>query len=68
MSKMIWTTQKPEKPGYWWHRAEYEKPGVLKVYRINDELKIEAGVGFKLLSLVEGGEWAGPLPEPEEPS
>lgn len=71
---MTWTTQKPEKPGWYWCRWVMEDDrGDAFVCELdfNDE-KVLCLVQheFNWLPLDEFGkrEWAGPLPEPEEPS
>lgn len=65
---MIWTTEKPTKPGwYWWRREKGFIPSFLHV--TTDHLK---GTGFFIVGAYTvrfqniGGEWAGPIPEPEE--
>lgn len=69
---MIWTTTRPEKPGWYWYR----KDGLLSCWKIRigdgkrTELwayqphRIDDGHGLQLLYF-KGGEWQGPI-EPEE--
>ena len=62
-----WTTEPPTKPDFYWHRDGgilsiayvYEGAGTLFCHFAGEEAPT-------LLDLVTG-EWAGPIPEPQEP-
>ena len=75
MSTLHWTTQPPTEPGYYWWRAEQIDPRWPEIVEINRFVDIH-GTPF-LGGYVAGsarrrhinemtGEWAGPIPEPEE--
>lgn len=65
-----WTTEKPTKPDYYWHKDDSED-GLLDIayiYGDQDSGMFCYFAGEKeptLLDLVTG-EWAGPIPEPKE--
>lgn len=75
MPNLIWTSKRPTVPGwYWWRkRGDYylasRGPVVVQIeegYRRNSGwLLYIVGVGGSLED--KPGEWAGPLPHPEEP-
>ncbi len=61
---MKWTTEKPTTPGWYWYKgAGYST--TLYVYTANGGLFVE---DHDYTGPVQGypGEWAGPIPEPEE--
>lgn len=67
---MTWTTNKPTTPGWYWWRRNKDKN--LTCHEIGYRHEHD---GLWILSLPDeyvrideyGGEWAGPIPEPEEP-
>lgn len=66
---MKWTREKPTQPGWYWWRAPRKRPRVLLVsaYAFT-KTRYQDGLGGDVY-LVENmvpGEWAGPIPEPEE--
>jgi len=64
---MTWTTTAPTQPGwYWWRnlRAKREAEIIyLRWYR--DQLAL-GNFTLKGFTLLETGEWSGPIAEPEE--
>ena len=68
--RLHWTTEKPTKPDYYWHKDDTED-GLLDIayiYGDQDSGMFCCFAGEKeptLLDLVTG-EWAGPIPEPKE--
>lgn len=68
---MMWTTDKPTTPGwYWWrHRhgwkadASWTVPKIVKV--VNKAGLLMVCAWCQLGNMLDG-EWAGPIPEPEE--
>ena len=64
---MTWTTETPTKKGYYWHRCVGERrASIVWVFYWDGALRMTLGGDF--LKIVDvGGQWAGPIPEPEEP-
>jgi len=65
---MIWTTEKPNKPGwYWWRSANDQVPRMIyhgSVFdRVPDGAPHEEPLAF-LKNYIDKGEWAGPLEPP----
>lgn len=64
--EVIWTTQKPTKPGAYWNKSEH---GVVQMVVLTDtpfgmlHVNCEGDTNFENY----GGEWQGPL-EPKEPA
>lgn len=62
--RLRWTTEPPKKPGWYWWR--WCKGAELNPLYVRDGLIVE----YPRQSLTHvagiGGEWAGPIPEPEE--
>jgi hypothetical protein len=54
---MKWTTEKPTKPGWYWER----KFDTVHIKYFDRDLFFGG-----LYTAWETGEWAGPIPEPEE--
>ena len=72
---MIWTNNKPTKPGwYWWRRTngKHWTERVAAKYRVVAHGGTLWMLGFHKIPLshdwLDYGEWAGPIPLPEEPS
>lgn len=64
---MQWTTEKPTEPGwYWWRLDERKSPIVFLRCGDNFHTVIDLYDGWDGTS-PDGGEWSGPIPEPEEP-
>ncbi len=64
---MIWTTEKPTRTGwYWWRRPSIPEDVIVEVYKDkrNPAMLMLRGRGRLY---VQRGQWAGPIPEPEEP-
>lgn len=82
MSDLVWTTEKPTKPGAYWFRGEdglrlcYLKPDTYLDLTAMEELTTlevcSIKVGRTLGTFCQGeiskwsGEWAGPIAEPKE--
>ena len=71
---MIWTTKKPRKAGWYWYRHEHVDECIecvqWKVWSLSKNQKRLAAIGTAGHTFIHtyGGEWAGPIPEPKEPS
>jgi len=71
---MIWTTEKPVKPGWYWYRADSSIEAHAQVVHVREpnqelarnEWEVEF-TGFETAHKLDEqkGEWAGPIPEPE---
>ena len=60
--RMIWTTKKPTKPGWYWYRGECDRDTVKVLHYIDDDgdgpyLATSEDVALSDLD----GEWAGPV-------
>lgn len=70
---MIWTTEKPTQPGWYWCRwfdeYEYGEPFTCYLDHNDDDILCVIQLEFAWLPLDEFGvrQWAGPIPHPEEP-
>lgn len=60
---MIWTTDKPTKAGWYWHRQSPHPPEIVLVYI--DYTGNLSAFGERL-EWITDSQWAGPIPEPEE--
>ena len=78
---MIWTTEKPSCPGWYWWKPEGEsnlRPELCWVFydRIDHEcMRVvfyhwngEVSQTIKLNQFLHTPKWAGPIPEPKEPA
>lgn len=79
---MIWTTEPPTSPGWYWLRSatiesrfyhEQESKNLIRqAIIVNVYRRLDQSLGFYLdldaigLSEIKSGEWAGPLPLPED--
>jgi len=62
---MTWTTARPSVPGFYWFRDAYvSRPFV--TYLDREEFIIRNPMSGRNSILVWPGEWAGPIPVPEE--
>jgi hypothetical protein len=62
-SPMVWTTEKPTRPGFYWYYCDaWGKPGITEVFPAFDRLLMYEGDG-SAIDLV-AARWAGPIPEP----
>jgi hypothetical protein len=62
---MTWTTNLPKEPGWYWWRSSRQEPAPVKLFQMsNGDLYSKAGLRVHEFSL---GQWAGPIPLPEEP-
>ena len=65
---MTWTTEQPKVPGWYWFKGEY---GIRIAWikhdsrKMNELYAVIGGVGNWMSTL--HGQWAGPIPEPQEP-
>jgi hypothetical protein len=67
-ARMMWTTDKPTVPGwYWWRRTVARQPA--KVY-VLEFIESHNGLHNSRWGsvMVLDGEWAGPINQPEEPA
>jgi len=68
---MNWTTEKPTKPGWYWHRNGRGDmwPSVILLRLVDDRLRVRLGDECWPLDspvIFEGDEWAGPLEPPAD--
>lgn len=67
---MIWTTEKPTKPGWYWWRDPYKNNRAPEVCRVMDRkgqlIAYFNDDSIYLTEFTQPCEWAGPIPEPEE--
>ena len=67
---MIWTTDKPTRPGWWWYRSHQD--GIAFVLRVTKGYRIGLVTVFdghlRKVETMEGHWSDGPIPEPEEES
>jgi hypothetical protein len=62
MAELVWTTDKPTVPGWYWWRDETHAPSVI---RVDDDLLIFLYEEY-LTPDELGGEYGGPISEPRE--
>ena len=61
---MTWSSENPSKPGWYWWRDKGMFPRIRLIQKDRDSrLFTDTNVYAKF----EKGQWAGPIPEPEEP-
>jgi hypothetical protein len=65
---MTWTKDKPTVPGWYWYRNPHGFVWVENIDEKDGELCAVSTAGVMYLVENYPGEWAGPLPLPEEPS
>lgn len=57
-----WTTNKPDKPGwYWWRAKPFDIGVIVYVYRNTDSWRMEMTRHQYPCVLFEDGEWQGPI-------
>ena len=62
---MIWTTEKPTKPGWYWYRSECDGHTVKVIHYIDDDGDGPYLATSEDLALNDlDGEWAGPVEPP----
>ncbi len=72
MSTLHWTTQPPTQQGWWWHRTGKPAAGGRLPRGIPRVIEVWSAAGDYWANELEypvrtlGGDWAGPIPEPEE--
>jgi len=61
--EMIWTTEKPTKPGWYWYRKNEQEKSLLKlgVYTFSDQMKAIWPSGRSESVISMSGEWSGPV-------
>ena len=66
---LVWGTEPPTVPGWYWHRMIGSKQSSTMAYvgGREDNLRCESIWGNRYLTRFKGFEWAGPIPIPEEP-
>jgi hypothetical protein len=63
---MNWTTQKPTTPGWYWWRDVGRSHGVVVQVDPETGTVSSSGTGeYRLLKEIVGGEWFGPLEQPQ---
>ena len=66
MLDLTWTTEPPKVPGwYWWRWARYQQHYCIEV---RDGLIVEHPRKVLRAAKDIGGEWAGSIPTPKEPT
>jgi len=68
---MLWTITMPTKPGWYWHRSATPIngktfPRVCEIVRVNGPHLLYCSGSTTCRVENVSGEWAGPIPEPEE--
>lgn len=67
MPNLTWTRERPTVPGWWWVRSRYGKRVTQTIMCVkaweDGRLYIYAGKPVER----HDAEWAGPIPQPEEP-
>lgn len=64
---MIWTTQKPDREGYWWYTEGFGKTVMAILIVHGDIWAIEVGDANSVRLDSLSGEWSSePIPAPEE--
>lgn len=67
MARLAWTRERPTVPGWYWYRDRSIVPRVVSLTQDGYGL-VAYGIEEYCNRLYEvRGEWAGPLPHPEEP-
>ena len=63
---MIWTTEQPTKPGWYWYRKSEQEKNLLKlgVYAFSDQMKAIWPSGRSESVISMPGEWSGPVEVP----
>lgn len=64
---LVWTTDKPTQPGYYWMQNEDWGPGIVYIWQHPlGRLEVEWGDDSYILDGFDADKWAGPLPVPQE--
>lgn len=64
---MKWTKEKPRKTGfYWWRDKEFSPMATIIAADVENRESIIVGSAKVIDFTKAGGEWAGPIPEPED--
>lgn len=63
--KLLWTTEKPSRPGWYWRRGTYRDPSPI-IVEVDGAGYFQWPDGSFDDVQVTGGEWAGPLDPPED--
>lgn len=69
MTRLVWSKEKPTVPGwYWWRKKGTTERAICQIEQpVNSKyLWVYCVTGFRMELPSCFGEWAGPLPEPEE--
>ena len=69
--RVIWTSEKPTKPGWYWYRSQHDRVQIIELIEWNKELRT-IGVSPGMYPHQEthrvpdgpGAEWAGPMERP----
>ena len=68
---MKWSSDKPTAPGYYWHRSRTMVNGkhftwVVEIEKVSDVLYVAGLSPNRFILENASGDWAGPIPAPEE--
>lgn len=65
-----WKKKTPTRPGWYWFRTKKVGPQIVEIVEAEYRLLIQIRHNYPEVSFVDlegvGGQWAGPVPEPEE--
>ncbi len=65
--RLTWTSKRPDKAGWYWFRdAEENSAVVVQIHELGKDSPLFVESYGWLTDDVMNGEWAGPLPEPQE--
>ena len=62
---MKWTKDSPVEPGWYWWRVKRDDAEVIRVVTHDAGLRLQSEFYNDLVTKC-AGEWAGPIPEPQE--
>lgn len=66
---LVWTKKPPTEPGWWWCRVDVDDAEIILLWTGSDGLVYVGETGATIDGLTMWDcEWAGPVPEPKEPS
>lgn len=69
MTPPTWTSEPPAVPGFYWFRSEWHGLTLLTVVEVDGGRVWGVGRADSLpLADITPGRWAGPIPEPAEPT
>ena len=67
--RLRWTKKKPTQEGYYWYKDKQTSQIIALITTLDNELIVHAAnryANYPVRMVDLNGEWAGPIPEPEE--